>query len=98
MIRGTVLPSVLLLLVGWSPAWADQGAAFQVESQLRAAAAKVDITPPAGTKVVGHVRLTDGVRDPLHVVVLLLDDGRTKAALVTLDLINSGEEMVRQLR
>ncbi len=39
---------------------------FTVESNLRAAVAKVDITPPAGTKVTGHVRATDGLRDRLH--------------------------------
>ncbi|MGL4549976.1 MAG: hypothetical protein ACRC33_02210, partial [Gemmataceae bacterium] len=65
---------------------------------LRVGVAKVDITPPAGTKVVGHVREVDGVRDPLHAVALLLDDGKTKAALVTLDLISCTPDMARQLR
>ena len=35
-----------------------------IESNLRAAVAKIDITPPPGTKVVGHVREAQGVRDP----------------------------------
>jgi hypothetical protein len=74
------------------------GSALRVESNLRAAAAKVDITPPDGTRVVGHVRKVDGVRDHLHAVALLLDDGKTKAALVTLDLLNCPPEMARQLR
>jgi hypothetical protein len=72
--------------------------AFKVESNLKAAVAKVDITPPAGTKVVGHVREVDGVRDRLHAVALLLDDGKTKAAIVTLDLLNVPPEMAAQLR
>jgi neutral ceramidase len=72
--------------------------ALKVESNLRAAVAKVDITPPEGTKVVGHVREVEGVRDRLHAVALLLDDGKTKATLVTLDLLNCPPEMAAQLR
>jgi hypothetical protein len=70
----------------------------RVASNLRAAVAKLDITPPAGTRVVGHVRPVEGVRDRLHAVALLLDDGKTKAALVTLDLLNCPPEMAGQLR
>jgi hypothetical protein len=65
---------------------------------LKAAAVKVDITPPAGTSVVGHVRQVSGVRDPINAVLLLLDDSRTKAAIVTLDLINAPTDMVTRLR
>jgi hypothetical protein len=72
--------------------------AFRVESNLKAAVAKVDITPPAGTKVVGHVREVDGARDRLHAVALLLDDGKTRAAVVTLDLLNVPPDMLAQLR
>jgi hypothetical protein len=68
------------------------------ESNLKAAAAKVDITPPAGTPVVGHIREVSGVRDPINAVLLLLDDGRTKAAILTLDLINAGGDMTPRLR
>jgi neutral ceramidase len=71
---------------------------FLVESNLRAAVAKVDITPPPGTKVVGHVREIEGVRDRLHAVVLLLDDGTAKAAVVTLDLLYCRPNMTSQLR
>jgi len=67
-------------------------------SSLRAAAAKADITPPAGTPVVGHVREVKGVRDPLNAALLLLDDGRTKAAIVTLDLLNAGDDLTTRLR
>src|SRR6478736_4297508 len=65
---------------------------------FRVAAAKVDITPPAGTPVVGHIRPVNGVRDPLHVALLLLDDGRAKAAIVTLDLLNAGDDLTARLR
>ena len=31
------------------------------------------VTPPPGTKVVGHVRETNGVRDPIRAAILLLE-------------------------
>jgi neutral ceramidase len=73
---------------------------FPVISNLRAGVAKIDITPPdaASTKIVGHVRQVTGVRDLLHAGVLILDDGETKAAIVTLDTIGAWEAMVQDAR
>ncbi|MCE9530386.1 MAG: hypothetical protein K8T89_04530 [Planctomycetes bacterium] len=71
---------------------------FKVESNLRAGVAKVDISPPADTPVVGHVRPTNGIRDPIRAGVLLLDNGDTQAAIVTLDLIFASTPMVTALR
>ncbi|QDU29352.1 Neutral/alkaline non-lysosomal ceramidase [Anatilimnocola aggregata] len=71
---------------------------FRVESNLRAAVAKVDITPAPDTPVVGHIRPTSGVRDPLRAGILLLTNEQTRAAIVTLDLISSNSEMVAVLR
>lgn len=73
---------------------------FVVESNLRAGAAKVDITPRdvVGLTVVGHRRQVTGVRDPLRAGVIILDDGETKAAIVTLDTIGAWEEMVKSAR
>lgn len=73
---------------------------FPVVSNLKAGVAKVDITPPdaATVKVAGHVRPVTGVRDPLHAAVLILDDGETKAAIVTLDTIGAWDDMVRKAR
>lgn len=73
---------------------------FPVESNLRVGVAKVDITPRevAGITVVGHRREVTGVRDPLRAGVLILDDGETKAAIVTLDTIGAWEEMVKLAR
>jgi neutral ceramidase len=94
-----LLLGVPLALAGVLIARAEPpGPAFQVESNLRAAVTRIDITPPAGTKVVGHVREVDGVRDPLRAAVLLLDDGTTKAALVTFDLLNVPAEMLGSVR
>ena len=73
---------------------------FPVESNLRAGIAKVDITPAevSGITVVGHRRPVNGVRDPLRAGVLILDDGETKAAIVTMDTIGAWEEMVQLAR
>ncbi|HEX7378168.1 MAG TPA: hypothetical protein VF278_13710 [Pirellulales bacterium] len=73
---------------------------FAVDSNLRAGVAKVDITPAEtdGVMVTGHRRTVHGVRDPLRAGVLVLDDGETKAALVTLDVIGAWDGMVKQAR
>lgn len=71
-----------------------------VVSNLRAGAAKADVTPAIvpGLKTTGHVRPVDGVRDPLHVGVLLLDDGETRAAIVTSDFVDAGDLWVSVAR
>ena len=73
---------------------------FPVVSNLKAGAAKVDITPSdvSGITVIGHRREVTGVRDPLRAGVLILDDGETKAAIVTMDTIGAWEEMVKLAR
>ena len=73
---------------------------FPVTSNLKVGVAKVDITPAdlAGITVVGHRREVTGVRDPLRAGVLILDDGETKAAIVTMDTIGAWEEMVKLAR
>ena len=73
---------------------------FPVASNLKVGVAKVDITPTelAGITVVGHRREVTGVRDPLRACVLILDDGETKAAVVTMDTIGAWEEMVKLAR
>ena len=73
---------------------------FEVQSNLSAGVAKVDITPPEviDYAVVGHRRLVNGVRDPLRAGVLILDDGETRAAIVTIDADGAHDEMVQRLR
>jgi neutral ceramidase len=67
---------------------------------LRVGVAKVDITPHnvQDLEVIGHRRSVTGVRDPLRAGVLILDDGQTKAAIVTLDTIGAWENMVLEAR
>ncbi|MFM7071200.1 MAG: hypothetical protein ACKO38_05330, partial [Planctomycetota bacterium] len=69
---------------------------FAVRSNLRAGVAKVDITPPnvVDMPIIGHTRKVTGVRDPLRAGVLVLDDGTTRAAIVTMDTIGAWEPMV----
>jgi hypothetical protein len=58
-------------------------------AELRAAAAKSDITPSESRELWGYSDRSGpsrGIRDPLMAKVLLLDDGRNRLALVTLDL------------
>ncbi len=73
---------------------------FPVRSNLSAGVAKVDITPAEtdGIEVTGHRRTVHGVRDPLRAGVLVLDDGETKAAIITLDTIGAWEELVKPTR
>lgn len=87
-----------LLVFNSTCAPADEPFQFPVESNLRAAVAKVDITPPADTPVVGHVRPTTAIRDPIRAGVLLLANEQTRAAIVTLDLISASTPMVEALR
>jgi hypothetical protein len=73
-------------------------AGSEVRSNLRAGVAKVDITPPAATPVIGHPRKTSGTRDPIRAGILLLDDGKTKAAIATFDLIDATDGLVKAVR
>lgn len=73
---------------------------FPVRSNLQAGVSKVDITPDVtnGLKVVGHRRTVFEVRDPLRAGVLVLDNGETQAAIVTLDTIGAWDDMVQLAR
>ncbi|MDA1054667.1 MAG: hypothetical protein O3C40_29920 [Planctomycetota bacterium] len=92
------------IVVGWHSlaTFADelQDGQFSVKSNLRAGVAKVDITPAEtdGVIVTGHRRKVFGVRDPLRAGVLVLDDGETTAAIVTLDTIGAWDDMVKLAR
>ncbi len=95
--RGLAPLFMLLMLVIGAIATAEEFR-FPVESNLSAGIAKVDITPAPTTPVVGHVRPTNGVRDPIRAGVLILNNKETQVAIVTLDLISASSDMVQQLR
>ena len=95
--RCVALLSVVLTTLGATTQADDsQDGRFPVASNLRAGVAKVDITPDVsqGLDVVGHRRKVFKIRDPLRAGVLVMDDGETKAAIVTLDTIGAWDEMV----
>jgi len=95
-----ILNAFLCVIASRTTAAMAADAAFNVQSNLRAGVAKVDITPRdvRDFEVTGHRRKVTGVRDPLRAGVLLLTDGKTKAAIVTLDTINAWDEMVELAR
>ena len=86
----------LVVIAACGDAFAVGDGKFPVRSNLKAGVAKVDITPEktSGVTVTGHRRKVFGVRDRLRAGVLVLDDGTTKAAIVTLDTINAWTDMV----
>jgi hypothetical protein len=64
--------------------------ASQGDEVLKAGAAKIDITPPTGFAMWGygarHDLPSDGVLDPLYARALVLEVGKERMALVSLDL------------
>jgi hypothetical protein len=95
LLLGCVLTSAVL-----SVSHAAEDGTFAAQSNLKAGVAKVDITPDvtAGLPIVGHRRTVFEIRDPLRAGVLVLDDGDTKVAIVTLDTIGAWDEMVQLAR
>jgi hypothetical protein len=83
--------SVLMMLACFTPAPAGE---------LRLGAAAVKITPPLGTPMAGyyHQRGSQGVLDDLYAKAAVLDDGKTKAALVVCDLIGLSRGPVLEAR
>ena len=70
-------------------------------SSLRGGVAKVDITPPIGIPLAGYADRkgpSTGIHDPLHAAVIVFDNGRTRAALITLDLIGVDEAEGERIR
>ena len=77
--------------------------ATQSLGAMRAGLERIDITPPPGARMGGYGArqgVATGILDPLFAQVLVLDDGRTSVALVTLDLIavfdREGMDAIRQ--
>ncbi len=68
--------------------------------ELRLGAAAVKITPPTGTPMAGYYsrRDSEGVLDDLYAKAAVLDDGKTKAAMVVCDLIGLPRPVVVEAR
>jgi neutral ceramidase len=72
---------------------------------MRAGVAQVDITPPPGLPMYGYFdrikdnRLSSGTLDPLYARVLVLEAGKKRVALITLDLGRTfSQSLLDQLR
>ena len=70
-------------------------------SKLSAGVARAVITPPIGVDLCGYagrIPGCTGVHDDLFAKALVLADGKTKAAIITLDLIGLNAEQVAWIR
>ncbi len=70
-------------------------------TMLRAGAARLEITPPVGTDLTGYLARQNpstGVRDPLYVRALVLDDNDRQIAIVSCDLLGFDRELVVEIR
>ena len=69
--------------------------------RLRAGVALAEISPPPGVELAGyphHPRPNLGVHDPLYASCLVLEDGSTRLAILTLDLLMYSKAHVYTLR
>ncbi len=69
--------------------------------ELQAGAARVCITPPVGVDLAGYSGRaggSTGIHDELYGKALVLDDGATRLAVVTLDLIGLDADAVGRVR
>lgn len=68
---------------------------------LLAGATRITINPPVGVDLCGYAARNGsniGVHDDLHAKALVISDGATRAAVVTLDLIGLNAEQVAHIR
>ncbi|HEX4426444.1 MAG TPA: hypothetical protein VH079_13680, partial [Terriglobales bacterium] len=56
---------------------------------MQAGAAETVITPLPGAPTLGTIQRTTGVHDELHARALVLNDGRQRIAILSLDLIGT---------
>ncbi|MCS7025672.1 MAG: hypothetical protein NZV14_12800 [Bryobacteraceae bacterium] len=77
-------------------ALAGAGVLRSSERRLRAAVAMTNITPPLGTNIAGSMRnhTAKDIHDELHARCLLLDNGRSKLAIVIVDSCALANEVV----
>jgi len=87
-------------MIPWLAAAAFGAAATVCAAQtgnLRAGAAKVDITPPRDMFPIQGRQVLAGVHDPLYARALVLDNGTSKVALISVDTtaIRNSVEVVK---
>ncbi len=74
--------------------------AARAQAELKVGAAAVVITPPQGISMAGYysARGSEGIHDDLFSKALVLDDGKTRVAIVALDLISTSRSLVEEAR
>ena len=67
---------------------------------MKSGFARLDITPHFGYNLAGYFfpRPADGIITPLYVNAVVIDDGKNKAALVTIDACGAIEKCTREIR
>jgi neutral ceramidase len=88
-----------LALTSWSAVTAQDDDS-RSQPRLRLGTASVDITPPLHTPMAGYYspRGAEGVHDPLLAVAMVLSDGTSKIAIISLDLIKTDVATVKEAR
>src|SRR5689334_14794551 len=76
------------------------GISARAQAELKVGVGAVVITPPQGIPMAGYYSLrgADGVHDDLYAKTLLFDDGVTRAAIISLDLISTVRAVVDEAR
>jgi hypothetical protein len=65
---------------------------------MKAGTARANITPAVGSKTANSEKKILGIRSNIYAKALVLDDGTTKAAIVTADVILLGKKIVSETR
>lgn len=91
---------LLLALAAAAPSCLLAAEAVPPPLPFRAGAALVDITPDLGGDIIGgfHPFPSTHVHDPLHARCLVLDNGKTRLALVVCDLIGLSRTLCDEIR
>lgn len=72
-----------------------------MKKHLKAGVSIVDISPGKGLELAGyphHPRCNTGIHDPLYAGCIYLDDGKTKLAIVSMDLLFYSKKYVNAVR
>ncbi len=68
------------------------------KANLLAGAAELVISPPVGAPTLGTIQRSTGVHDDLYARALVLNDGRKRVAILSLDLIGMDFALADQIR
>lgn len=93
-LRTHLFVSVFLLIMTAIGTSANAQQAFA----LRAALGKREITPSVAVKNWVTGKSYTHINDSLYLKTLILHDGRTKSAIVTVDLVDAGESLTHEIR